>query len=125
MTEISLTEYTDTTLPLCAADVALLHGRLDKWFQVRPSMHGGAFDVNPGSTVGVVRLPSGTQLQLLPKVPLRNLLWMISSAYDVPREMFDDAVDITRFDQLLELVADVFSRMVEEWIDLGLYRNYS
>jgi 5-methylcytosine-specific restriction enzyme subunit McrC len=124
VTEITLTEYADATLPLSDADVALLHGRLDTWFNVRPSMRGGAFEVNPGSTVGVIRLPSGTQLQLLPKVPLRNLLWMISAACDVPREMFDDAVAITRFDQLIEIVADVFSRMVEERIDLGLYRNY-
>lgn len=124
MTEITLTEYTDTRLSLSAADLALLHGRLDTWFNVTPAMFGGAFDVNPGSTVGVIRLPSGTQLQLLPKVPLRNLLWMISCAYDVPREMFDDVVDITRFDQLIEIVADVFSRMVEERIDRGLYRNY-
>lgn len=124
MTRVVLTEYVDCRLELTQADIALLHGRLSKYFDVRPSFDGNAYVVNPGSTVGVIRLPSGPQLELRPKVPLRSLLWMLSSVYGVPHEMLDDTVQITRFDQVIEIVADAFARMVEHRIDLGLYRNY-
>ena len=124
MSRIVLTEYVDCRIELTRADIALLHGQLSKYFEVRPSFDGIAYVVNPASTVGVIRLPSGRQLELRSKVPLRNLLWMLSSVYDVPHEMLDDTVEISRFDQVIEIVADAFARMVEHRIDLGLYRNY-
>jgi len=124
MSRIVLTEYVDCRIELTRADIALLHGQLSKYFEVRPSFDGIAYVVNPASTVGVIRLPSGRQLELRSKVPLRNLLWMLSYAYDVPHLMLDDTVEITRFEQVIEIVADAFSRMVEHRIDLGLYRNY-
>jgi 5-methylcytosine-specific restriction enzyme subunit McrC len=124
MTRILLTEYVDCRIELTQSDIALLHGQLNKHVDVRPSFDGNAYIVNPGSTVGVVRLPSGAQLELRPKVPLRNLLWMLSYVYDVPHHLLNVPVEITRFDQVIEIVADVFSRMVERRIDLGLYRNY-
>ncbi|MBA2776660.1 MAG: hypothetical protein H0U31_08020 [Chloroflexia bacterium] len=124
MIRTQLTEYVDFLLDLSPPDVALLHGHLKDRFDVRPSFDGAASVVNPGSTVGVIRLPSGMQLEIQPKVPLRNLLWMLSYAYDVPHLMLDDTVEITRFEQVIEIVADAFARMVEHRIDLGLYRNY-
>jgi 5-methylcytosine-specific restriction enzyme subunit McrC len=35
-----------------------------------------------------------------------------------------ESVDINRFDEIIEVVADAFAHLVEHRIDLGLYRNY-
>lgn len=124
MTRLVLREHTGVQIDLPARDIELLHGRLNKQFQVRPAMNGNGFLVNPGSTVGVIRLPSGTQLEILPKVPLRNLLWMLSDVHGISFESLLDQVEINRFDEIIEIVADAFSQMVERRIDHGLYRNY-
>lgn len=124
MTRLMLREHTDRWIDLSKQDIELLHGKLNMHFQVRPAMDGNGFLVNPGSTVGVIRLPSGIQLEILPKVPLRNLLWMLSYVHDIAFESLSEQVKIERFEEILEIVADAFTRMVERRIDIGLYRDY-
>lgn len=124
---VILTEYQDVTLDLAEADVALFQGPLRKRFTINRALAGPGYTINPGSTVGVVRLPSGTQLDIRPKVPLRNLLWMLAVVEDMTEIDFhrlDELVDLKDFDELLEIVAETFANMVERRIDLGLYRNY-
>ena len=119
----ALTEHTEVTVTLGAEDINYLLGLASHWRSVRLAP-GGALTINPGSTVGVLRLPSGMQLEILPKVPLRNLLWMLSEVHGISLRTMPEQVTAERFDEVIELLVDTFARLVERRIDLGLYRNY-
>lgn len=120
-------EYEDRELPLSDDDLALLNGPLRKAFTVGWSLQKQEFVLNPGSTVGVIRLPSGLQLEIRPKIEMRNLLWMLATVEDllgIDFQRLEQRVDLDEFDQILEIIADAFAGMVERRLDLGLYRNY-
>lgn len=124
---IVIHEYENRTFSLSEADLALLQGPLRQSFTVFRALDGPGHVLNPGSTMGVLRLPSGLQLEIRPKVPLRNLLWMLATAEDlhgIDFRRLDEQVRIDTFDQILEIIADAFAGMVERRLDLGLYRNY-
>ncbi|MGI8484608.1 MAG: McrC family protein [Thermomicrobiales bacterium] len=80
--------------------------------------------MNPGSTVGICRLPSGTQIEFRPKIPLRSLLWLLARAYGINPLMLHEFVVLDRVEHVFEIVVSYFADMVERLIDLGLYRNY-
>jgi 5-methylcytosine-specific restriction enzyme subunit McrC len=120
-------EYQDFTYDFSEEDVALFRGPLKNAFTVTRALVGPGYTVNPESTVGVIRLPSGLQLEIRPKIPLTNLLWMLASVEDLNEIDFrrlEESVALKEFDQILEIIADAFAGMVERRIDLGLYRNY-
>jgi 5-methylcytosine-specific restriction enzyme subunit McrC len=120
-------EYEDFTWSFSDDDLALLQGSLRTAFTVNRSLAGPGYTLNPGSTVGVIRLPSGLQIEIRPKVPMMNLLWMLAAVEDLQGIDFrrlEDDVALDEFDQILEIIADAFTGMVERRLDLGLYRNY-
>jgi 5-methylcytosine-specific restriction enzyme subunit McrC len=120
-------EYQDFTWEFSEDDLALFGGPLRKAFTITRSLVGPGHILNPGSTVGVIRLPSGLQLEIQPKIPLTNLLWMLAAVEDLTAIEFkqlEDSVSLKEFDQILEIIADAFAGMVEHRLDLGLYRNY-
>lgn len=120
-------EYENVPWDFSEDDLALLRGPLRQAFTVSRAMMGGGYLLNPGSTVGVIRLPSGLQIEIRPKIDMRNLLWMLATAEDLQGIDFrrlDEQVDLREFDQILEIIADAFAGMVERRLDLGLYRNY-
>lgn len=124
---IVIHEYEDRHCPLTDDDLDLLQGPLRRRFTVSRSLSGRGWTINPGSTVGVIRLPSGLQVEIRPKVPMRNLLWMLATVEElrgIDFQRLDDSVDVREFDQVLELIADAFAGMVERRLDIGLYRNY-
>jgi len=121
MSRITLTEHRPVLLELSQAD----QQQLDRLrFDLRPDFHGGGVWVNAGSTAGVLLLPSGTVLEIRPKVPLRNLLWMLSSVHHLNVRYLDETVPLERFEDLLECIARFFTELVEQQLDMGLYRNY-
>lgn len=120
-------EYQDFTWEFTEDDLALFQGPLRKAFTITRSLVGPGYTLNPGSTVGVIRLPSGLQLEIQPKIPLMNLLWMLAAVEDLTNIQFqqlEETVELKEFDQILEIIADTFADMVERRLDLGLYRNY-
>lgn len=124
---VVIKEYQDFTHEFSEDDLALFQGPLRKAFTITRSLVGPGYILNPGSTVGVIRLPSGLQLEIQPKIPLTNLLWMLAAVEDltdIDFKRLEDSVELKEFDQLLEIIADAFANMVERRIDLGLYRNY-
>ena len=124
---VVIREYQDFTWEFSEDDLGLLQGRLRNAFTITPSLPGPGYALNPGSTVGVIRLPSGLQLEIQPKIPLMNLLWMLAAVEDLSAINFkrlEDSVNLKEFDQILKIIADAFAGMVEHRLDLGLYRNY-
>ncbi|HEV2072017.1 MAG TPA: hypothetical protein VGR29_00100 [Thermomicrobiales bacterium] len=120
-------EHQDFRWEFSQDDLALIGGPLRNAFTITRSLVGPEYILNPGSTVGVIRLPSGLQLEIQPKVPLTNLLWMLAAVEDLTAidfKQLEDSVDLKEFDQVLEIIADAFAGMVEHRLDLGLYRNY-
>lgn len=128
MTErIVIAEYEDLPLELSDDDLSLLQGPLSQSFSAQRAWTGTGFVINPGPTVGVFRLPSGPQIEIRPKVPLANLLWMLAVAerwHDIELRLLDQQVMLHNFNDILELVAGVFAEMVGRRLDLGLYRDY-
>ena len=124
---IALHEYQTTTIRLTPEDYHELQRDLGKQVTVIPSLQAGWFDLNPGPFVGVVRLPSGLTLDLLPKVPLYNVMWMIAEVERLEGINFlilDRNVQINTFGDILEPIASAFVAMVEHLVDRGLYRTY-
>lgn len=120
-------EYEDLTWAFSDDDLALLQGPLRTAFTVTRSLAGPGYTLNPGSTVGVIRFPSGLQIEIRPKVPMTNLLWMLAAVEDLQGIDFrrlEEEVTLDEFDQILEIIADAFATLVEHRLDLGLYRNY-
>ncbi len=124
---ISLTEYTDREVQLAAADQAMFLTDTRGRINVTPTITPGTVVLNPQQYVGVARMPSGVTLDLLPKVDLYNVMWMIAEVErleGVRFERLDQDVPIRTFDDILEPIARSFVEQVEHLIDRGLYRTY-
>lgn len=75
-----------------------------------------------GDRVGTL-LGAGLRVQIRPKVPLTNLFYMLTYAYDVP-QLRDQIEDIARADALFDFVVTIFRRNVEQLVRQGIYRAY-
>jgi len=117
---IRLTEHQDQDLDLAREDADYIRTVLGL-----PAVHlfGGAYRLNPKQFAGVATLPSGRRFESRPKIPLRNVLYLMSVAYEQPA-LLDETADFTEFEDMLEVVAAFFAAMVEERLRLGLYRAY-
>lgn len=69
-------------------------------------------------------LPSGTQLQVTPKVPVTNLLYIMTIAFDLGWPFRHETVQLESFEDILEFFAEMFAELVEHRIVAGLYRSY-
>lgn len=124
---ISLTEYTDREVQLAAADQAMFLTDTRGRIHVTPTVTPGTVVLNPQQYVGVARMPSGATLDLLPKVDLYNVMWMIAEVErleGVSFERLQHDVPIRTFDDILEPIARAFVEQVEHLVDRGLYRTY-
>lgn len=124
---ITLTEYTDREVHLATEDQAIFLADTRGRISVKPTIVPGTVVLNPQQYVGVVRLPSGLTLDLLPKVNLFNVMWMIAEVERLERinfERLEREVTISTFDDILEPIATAFVEQVEHLVDRGLYRAY-
>lgn len=124
---VALTEYRTSQIKLAAEDVQEIRARLSKHITLTPSVIDGLWDINPNQFVGVVRLPSGKTLDLLPKVPLYTVMWMIAEVErleGIDFNRLERQANIATFDDILEPIASAFVESVENLIDRGLYRTY-
>ena len=120
---IRLSEYTPSLVDLLPDDAEYidqtLKKRVDIWRDVGEEMHR----LNPNQWVGVVVLPSGRRLESYPKVPVRNLFYMLAVAYKIDPFLVETAA-MDRLDELFEFVARYFTDLVEQRLERGLYRSY-
>jgi 5-methylcytosine-specific restriction enzyme subunit McrC len=78
--------------------------------------------LTPGSYVGVIRTEN-TQLDILPKIPINRLFFILSYAVD-PIDWHDDSVDFAKDDGVLEAVAPIFRRLISQATRRGLLHGY-
>ena len=90
--------------------------------EVRPTPgEQGVYDLTPGSTVGVVRLPSLT-IEIAPKTPAQQVIFMIS--YALPQlRVLPTRVDVGIAD-LVEAMVRLFHDRVHQATHRGLLHGY-
>ena len=126
---IQLTEYQDWRGNLADEDSTFVLNELSKRFVYRREvLNRKSIDViNPKQWVGVMTLPSGRRLESRPKVPVRNLFYMLAAALDLrfsSIKFWDEVAEYDRLDDVLEFVASYFADLVDERLKHGLYRAY-
>ena len=122
MRRLTLVEHqTAHAVQLTRAQRAALQGAVPE-IAISPGVRAGCFDVTPGAWVGVVAL-DGLAVEIRPKLPLRNVLFLASYAAgsDVWR---DTRVDLAEQDSLVELVASLFATHVRRALAVGLLQGY-
>ena len=120
---ISLKEYQDQVAKLSEQDAEFIQGSLGGNISISRAIRGQSYVLNPGQFVGVVPLPSGKLIESQPKIPVRNLFYMLAIAFQLPPFRAEIA-SLERLDQILEFAANFFAELVEDRIGNGLYRWY-
>nr|WP_246221430.1 McrC family protein [Phytoactinopolyspora mesophila] len=97
--------------------------RAIKDFEVAPTPGtSGSFDLTPGSTVGAVEIGS-LAVQISPKIPVGNVLFLISYALD-PSRWRKTGFEFAERDSLLEAVIPGFVHQVRQAFRPGLLQGY-
>lgn len=121
---VVLSEYQDEQVELSGDDVTFVAAQLGGRVSIRRAFSGNSYILNPHQFVGLVTLPSGRHLECRPKVPARNLFFILAVALDLPDPFLDVCADVDRIDEVLAVVAARFTTMVEERVGRGVYRAY-
>ena len=107
---------------LTASQAALLRERYGGHVTVQPDWEPGVFVLTARQSVGVIAL-DGLRLRIAPKVPLTNLFYMLTYAYDLP--LFrDEIAPLAVGDDLFEFLVEMFVRQVDGLVRQGIYRGY-
>ncbi|MBA2527304.1 MAG: hypothetical protein H0V18_16215 [Pyrinomonadaceae bacterium] len=126
---IQLSECESWQGNLAAEDVEFVLNVLSEKFDYRREIRGReTIDIiNPKQWVGVIVLPSGKRLESRPKVPVRNLFYMLAVALGLKFKnitFWDELAEYEHLDELLEFVASYFTDLLDDRVRRGLYRSY-
>jgi 5-methylcytosine-specific restriction enzyme subunit McrC len=123
---IKIQEYEEWSGALSDEDYEFLSAELSRQLTIRREVRdGGTVCVlNPNQYVGLIMLPSGVLLQITPKVPIANLFYMISRAFEFPWPFRDEVAKFQEFQDVLSAIAQIFAELVERRLEMGLYRSY-
>ena len=94
---ITLREYQDQSVALASEDVTFITEQLKGRVEIRRSLRGTDYVLNPNQFVGVVALPSGQRLESYPKVPVQSLFYMLAVAFNLPSPFLPEWAE---FDEL-------------------------
>jgi 5-methylcytosine-specific restriction enzyme subunit McrC len=121
---ITLSEYEWKPVELVDEDAVFIAKELSPKLAITKRVGDDRYWANPNQHVGIVALPSGARLESYPKVPVRNLFYMLAVAIDYPKPFREGLAEFERLERLLEFVAEFFADLVEDRIRKGLYRSY-
>lgn len=121
---IELTEYQDWIGSLNEEDAEYILLHLSPKMAIRRRVQDDRYVLNPNQYVGIVTLPSGRRLESYPKVPVRNLFYMIGIADNLPAPFRDELAKYAQLNEILEFVVSYFAKLVEKKLNQGLYRSY-
>jgi 5-methylcytosine-specific restriction enzyme subunit McrC len=120
---VTLREYRTTSVPELTRDEVMAIARIVPDLRVAPSPTvPNAFDVTPGSWIGAVCLP-GVEIQILPKIELSRLLFLVSYAVD-PASWRNSIQGFSHAESVCEAIAPAFVRMVAAATKRGLLHGY-
>src|SRR6516165_7442951 len=110
-----LREQAEWAAPLCDEDFQFLSAELGHQLSVRQELRKGKqlVVVNPNQYVGVILLPSGLRFEIRPKVPIGNLFYMLSCAFEMPWAFRDECSHFQSFEDVLAAIAQIFCDLVE------------
>lgn len=74
--------------------------------------------------VGLISLPSGTKIYIKPKMPIRNLFYVISYTHEILSFNYYDKKQITKISSPIEIYIVVILNWIELLQKKGLYRGY-
>jgi len=117
-----LTERSPAICRLARADVATLIELHRGQFQVTPAGRPGTYRLLPRGVAGTVVLP-GCRLVVRPKVPLRNLFFMLDP--NAPPTVVDDATSPVPGTEAFHFLAACLVRRLQEFAATGLHRGYA
>lgn len=107
---------------LSEGDASFLFERHSKHLKVDPV--NGKWTLRSGSFVGLIKLPSGLEIVIRPKIKITNLLYIVSYTYDVVDLKYLDKREVTEDKALLEIYAIVLLNWIELLFKKGLYKTY-
>lgn len=80
--------------------------------------------VSSGSHVGVLTLPSGTQIEVTPKQSVTRLLWALQYAFDTPIDSMGKETKFTGASSFFDAIGVLFLTELKAVLDQGLHRDY-
>ena len=120
---IEIFEHSATEeLALTDSDVAHLVSRHGTHVTLVPC--GKKWKIRSDSHVGLMKLPSGQEIAVRPKVRVGNLLYIISYTHNLVDFKYLDKKQVEKNDSLLEIYAIVLLNWIETLFKKGLYKNY-
>jgi 5-methylcytosine-specific restriction enzyme subunit McrC len=121
--DLWLTENgTLTTAELSTSQAMVLRERYGDYLAVQPGWEPGVFVLTARQTIGIIVL-DGLRIHITPKVPLTNLFYMLTYAYDLP--LFrDEEAPLAVGDELFEFLVEIFVKQVDGLARQGIYRGY-
>jgi 5-methylcytosine-specific restriction enzyme subunit McrC len=111
-----------TTAELSAAQARLLTERFGEHLNVQPGWEAGVFTLTARQSIGVI-VADGLRVHIAPKVPLTNLFFMLSYAYDLPLFREEETL-LAAGEDLFEFLVALFVQQVDRLARQGIYRGY-
>jgi hypothetical protein len=102
---------------LTDSDVAHLVSQHGKHVKLEPC--GRKWKVRSGSYVGLIRLPSGQEIAVRPKVRVANLLYIISYTHNLVDFKYLDKKQVDKNDSLLEICPIVLLKVYPHFLSPG------
>lgn len=125
---ISLEEHDSTDpFPISSEDTAFLQRLIAKNSPAPLELSfdsNGKVRVHTGSHVGVLTLPSGTQIEVSPKESVTRLLWLLQYAFDTPVDSMDVETEFSMASSFFDAIGILFWNEIKAVLDQGLHRGY-
>jgi 5-methylcytosine-specific restriction enzyme subunit McrC len=119
---LELDEFTSIPCPpLSQAQLGLLRDRFGQFLDVSRQWDG-TVELTAKHYVGVIAL-DGLRIHIHPKVPLDNLFYMLTYAYDLPEFRAEDA-ELSTADDLFDFIVEIFVGQVNRLLRRGIHRAY-
>lgn len=119
---IRLREYQRLeNVPLALAQASALRQFYGRYLDVARAWSGD-WDLRAHQYVGSIYL-GDVHILIEPKVPIANLFYMLTYAYDLP-EFRDEETPLPDSEELFEFIVEIFVRQVQKLVRQGVYRSY-
>lgn len=123
MRRLTLTEFKTQPAVALSVDERDAVRRLYPGIRLEPTLGSeGRYDLTPDQRIGLVCLP-GLVIEVRPKVPMSSVLFLLSYACDAA-DWFDQQPEFAHELDLVELLAIMLARMVQQATRRGLLNGY-